>query len=1015
MGHPRRLLDISYIYCTGTNYFTTRQSPSKIHQSTQDMAQQQDPIPKVIANYWLTERLGSGIRVPDVQPFPHPHLGSIFKATHVHTHEIVALKVQHVDHECPTNKYERGFYPTLQGGVGMPTLYAAGVEGVWDYLAIDLLGLSLDSLYRKSGKETMDMRSVCCIAMQMIARLEFMHSRGILHRDIQLGNATIGLSPHSGTIYMIDFGFSKRYIDPHTHRHILDSKAKRDFIGNYWFRLVPSRRDDLEALALMLIHLLTPRGLPWTRNGVPKTDAAHELLKRDKRLARPEELCRGLPDEFEELLRYCRKLKFQECPDYQHWIEEFRELAVSFNYPPEDHFLWPPPEPVATKPKSTVSGADDLARVLNDLGRLNLNDTQTLADRTNVAQAVRRAQKDVYRESDSDTVTITRSTDNEEEDTAPPVHLTPKAHRLSKLAAQASSATDNMALCELVLEFIKVMKSNTSRTLTKDGFAFIDALYKQLEDPSVFIVPMRQVYNLHSNLTYRIDPFVYSTSRSKDNSEKKVPQASNMKLDAVARLRRDVGDAKSNRQLATMVQDFGKVTNRSNGRNITKRHLVLFVSTIMGAQRELVVEQEPVVIPDFSVKDLLSVIPRPAHTTRSMLTPAVSVSDVVIIAAIYNVATWADSLVKSEAISLPHPLLYPLARFAIWALYGFWTGLFATGLWVVAHECGHQAFSESKFINNSVGWVLHSALGVPYHSWRITHGQHHAATGHMTKDQVFVPPTRSQWKLKPFNPEQGDLGGSRVSEEVSKELWEALGDSPIGAILGSATYLLGGWPAYLMLNASGQKYPTGSNHFNPSAIMFKEREWGQIIMSDLGIILWIAGVVRSIYEYGFTNVFVLYLVPYLWVNHWLVLITFLQHTDPLLPHYRTSEHTFPRGALATLDRNLLGDLGSFMGWIGAFATHGISETHICHHVASKIPHYHAWEAGEHLKRKLQAVGMRTDGAPGGWAEVYRVFKECKFVEDEGDVVFFKDARGLAKARPVYTTDSPNDSGVELDK
>lgn len=77
------------------------------------------------------------------------------------------------------------------------------------------------------------------------------------------------------------------------------------------------------------------------------------------------------------------------------------------------------------------------------------------------------------------------------------------------------------------------------------------------------------------------------------------------------------------------------------------------------------------------------------------------------------------------------------------------------------------------------------------------------------------------------------------------------------------------------------------------------------------------------------------------VNHWLILITFLQHTDPFLPHYRASEFTFPRGALSTLDRNLLGDLGSVMGWIGASATHGISETHVLHHVNSKIPHYNA--------------------------------------------------------------------------
>lgn len=143
----------------------------------------------------------------------------------------------------------------------MPTLWQSGIEGNWDYLVIDLLGSSLDSLYRKSGRNVMDLRSVLCIAQQVVStrfylrfdeghspdkscsffqieRLEFMHSRGILHRDIQLGNCVVGLTPHEQIIYMIDFGFSKRYIDSVTGRHIPDSKAKRDFIGNYWFSSV---------------------------------------------------------------------------------------------------------------------------------------------------------------------------------------------------------------------------------------------------------------------------------------------------------------------------------------------------------------------------------------------------------------------------------------------------------------------------------------------------------------------------------------------------------------------------------------------------------------------------------------------------------------------------------------------------------------------------------------------------------------------------------------------------------
>lgn len=149
------------------------------------------------------------------------------------------------------------------------------------------------------------------------------------------------------------------------------------------------------------------------------------------------------------------------------------------------------------------------------------------------------------------------------------------------------------------------------------------------------------------------------------------------------------------------------------------------------------------------------------------------------------------------------------------------------------------------------------------------------------------------------------------------------------------------------------------------------------------------------------------------VNHWLVLITFLQHTDPILPHYRPAEFTFPRGALSTLDRSLLGDLGSLAGWIGATATHGISETHVLHHVSSKIPHYNAWEASDALRKRLAQEGLVLSGPPGGWKEMYRCFKECKFVEDEGNVVFYKNARGLAVAVPVLPDSTVSDSGVDV--
>ena len=179
-------------------------------------------------------------------------------------------------------------------------------------------------------------------------------------------------------------------------------------------------------------------------------------------------------------------------------------------------------------------------------------------------------------------------------------------------------------------------------------------------------------------------------------------------------------------------------------------------------------------------------------------------------------------------------------------------------------------------------------------------------------------------------------------------------------------------------------------------MIFSPKQRMQIVVSDIGIFIWAAALCYSVGKFGFLDVFKTYLAPYLWfvlpdfsilpplthlfvdrVNHWIVLITFLQHTDPLLPHYRSGEFTFPRGALATYDRNLLGDLGPMMAWLAATLTHGISETHVAHHVHSKIPHYHAWEATDALRTKLGEAGIKLQGRNSGWGEVYRVYKQCR--------------------------------------
>lgn len=336
--------------------------------------------------------------------------------------------------------------------------------------------------------------------------------------------------------------------------------------------------------------------------------------------------------------------------------------------------------------------------------------------------------------------------------------------------------------------------------------------------------------------------------------------------------------------------------------------------------------------------------------------------------------------------------------------YSIAAGFFGTGVWVIAHECGHQGFSSSKTINNTVGWVLHSALLVPYHSWRISHARHHAATNHLTRDEVFVPKTRKELGY-PEMKEEAEIAGLNVSEARQSELREALEDSPISILWNCFLHQIFGWPLYLIKNASGQlHYPAGTNHFSPSSILFKATQRWQIIWSDIGVSITLAALGFWGYKRGFAEVALVYGIPYLWVNNWLVMITFLQHTDPILPHYSPAKWTFPRGALCTIDREVFGP-------IGPYVLHGIAETHVAHHISSKIPHYNAWEATEALKEFLGPHYYKS--SENFLVSFYKSYRDCLYIEDGADVAFYKNAAGVAQRVAVEEGGNLSDSGIDM--
>ncbi|TPX32111.1 hypothetical protein SmJEL517_g04696 [Synchytrium microbalum] len=405
--------------------------------------------------------------------------------------------------------------------------------------------------------------------------------------------------------------------------------------------------------------------------------------------------------------------------------------------------------------------------------------------------------------------------------------------------------------------------------------------------------------------------------------------------------------------------------------------------------------------PNFTIKEVRDAIP--AHCfERSVITSMYYVfRDLIMVAAMGYAATHIDSLPVA-------------ARYICWPIYWFFQGAVLTGLWVLAHECGHQAFSDYRWFNNVVGLIIHSALMVPYHSWKITHAGHHKSNAHMDKDAVYIPKLRSDYGF-PL-PET-----SENEDEDDYAMGEAFEASPIKNLLDMLKVLLFGWPTYLTTNAWGPKSKAGASHFNPASVLFEARQYNQIVESDFGILVALCCISYAIYVFGFITVGKYYFVPYICVNWWLIMITYLQHTDPTIPHYREGEWNFLRGALSTLDRNF--------GFLDHFFHH-IADTHIAHHLFSTMPHYHAEEATEALKKVLGPYYRKDNTNP--FVAMYHSWDNCRFVEDtvyidaphradidadEANFIGLKDFNGAA-ARAWYTfekLDNDHESYVGFDK
>lgn len=244
--------------------------------------------------------------------------------------------------------HEAELYTSMATGNEVPSIIWAGTYGEWNVMVMELLGPSLEDLFKGRGRK-FSMKTVVMLGIQMVDRLEYVHEKGILHRDIKPHNFLMGVGEHSGLVYIMDFGLSRTLHDPETGEHI-PCKKKKGLTGTVRYTslnvhkgLEPSRRDDLGAVGYVLMHFNRGK-LPWQGIDAKSKRTKQRRIGRCKDETSLEKLCEGFPNEFVQFLQHCDSTAFDAKPDYNYLRRLLRDIAKRENMELDWKFDWMLPQ-----------------------------------------------------------------------------------------------------------------------------------------------------------------------------------------------------------------------------------------------------------------------------------------------------------------------------------------------------------------------------------------------------------------------------------------------------------------------------------------------------------------------------------------------------------------------------------------------------------------------------------------------------------------------------------------------
>lgn len=276
--------------------------------------------------------------------------GLVYKVLDLETKTKAALKFETVQtHLQLFNEIQA--YSALSAIEGVPKIHCNGTYRNQQYFVMDLLGKSIDYYYGKQ-KKGFTLSCIISIGLQLLKRLENIHDHNYIHRDLKPANIVVGRKDNY-FIYLIDFGLSKKYRDPVTKQHTIYREGRK-VIGNYKYSslntrmgIEQSRRDDVEAFFYLLLKLLTGK-LPWE---AMDSDSGNVM---NISFISIEEICRNVPEEFLDMLKYIRSIHFEERPNYNYIKGLLNALANKNNTVPKLDWIKPYPSSKIVKKSSKI-------------------------------------------------------------------------------------------------------------------------------------------------------------------------------------------------------------------------------------------------------------------------------------------------------------------------------------------------------------------------------------------------------------------------------------------------------------------------------------------------------------------------------------------------------------------------------------------------------------------------------------------------------------------------------------